>query len=67
MTWAMGHPKQAQQPGGRFIPPETPVSKRIDQLTSHCTGQERQAQWLKQTLESRWSRELPPPYRPGQG
>ena len=43
MTWAMGHTKQAQQPGGRFILPETPVSKLIDQLTAHCTGQERQS------------------------
>ena len=43
MTWAMGHTQQAQQPGGRFILPETPVSKLIDQLTAHCTGQERQS------------------------
>ena len=62
MTQKTGHPKQAQQPGDRFTQPETPVSERIDQLMPYCAGQESQAEWLKLTLEARWTKELPQPF-----
>lgn len=69
MTSATGQPKTAQQPGGRFIAPETPASDRIDQLA--LTGPDQahllpsrthQAEWLKHTLALRWGADLPQPF-----
>ena len=62
MTSAAEHTKQANQPGGRFTEPETPVSQRIDALIVHCPNQKDQAQWLKQALKARWSKDLPQPF-----
>ena len=62
MVSKAGHPKGTSQPGGRFTPPVTPVSERIDQLTLYCPEQQDQAQWLKRTLEAHWSRDLPQPF-----
>ena len=56
------HPKQGQKARTRFIEPETPVNERIGQITAHHAGQEKQAQWLKLTLQKHWSRELPQPF-----
>ena len=62
MTSKAGQSKRAGQPGKRFTPPATPVGERIDQLTIYCPGQEQQAQWLKQTLEANWAKDLPQPF-----
>lgn len=57
-----GWPKGTAQHSERFIPPETPVSQRIDQVAAYCTGKNHQAEWLKQILEERWMPELPQPF-----
>ena len=62
MVSKAGQPKGTGQPSGRFTPPVTPVSERIDQVTAHCTGKESQTEWLKRTLDERWTGELPQPF-----
>lgn len=69
MTSATGQPKQIQQPGDRFVAPETPAADRIDQLVlvEHdqrdlLPSRASQAAWLKQALAFHWSADLPQPF-----
>ena len=57
-----GSPTGEKQPSQRFLPPVTPVDQRIDQVAAYGTDWQRQADWLKQTLQEHWKRGLPQPF-----
>ena len=57
-----GQAKEQSRLSARFTPPTTLVSERIDEVTAYCTSKERQAEWLKRTLEEHWAGELPQPF-----
>ena len=69
MTSTAGTTRIDQQPGGRFLAPNTPPAERIDQLVLVEPEQQHllprrtsQAEWLKQVLALHWKPDLPQPF-----
>lgn len=69
MTSVSYNQHQAQQVGGRFVQPDTPVAERIDQLLLGLPHEQQlsqrrrdQAQWLKQAMGLYWDDNLPQPF-----
>lgn len=61
MTQTGQSQKQLPAPG-RFVPPDTPPTQRIDELIPSSPEWAKQTCWLKATLSKHWPGPLPQPF-----